>query len=561
MMDNQRLFLLVALALVMLLIWTNWQQDYGPRAPAITQSQSQSGEAPTASTPARPAAPGVDDSGVERSNGRDPQASTAETAQRVDSTIDTVRVTTDVFAIEIPLVGGNIRRADLLKHTVAVDDPTPFTLLGNADPLFVAQSGLVGDDVLAPDHLARWQVESERYTLEDGQQTLEVPLTWQNDAGVTVTRRYIFSRDSYLVRVIHEVDNASTIDWRAYQYSQLRRTTDAEGPGFLGAASYTGGVIYSPADKYQKISFGDMDDENLSRDIADGWLAMIQHYFLAAWVPNREQSLRYYTRVSGGEYILGQSSPWQTVAAGSQAQFENQLFVGPKVQERLATVAEGLELTVDYGWLTIISKPLFIALSWIHDVVGNWGWSIILLTFGIKLIFYKLSETSYRSMARMRKLQPEMKKLRERHGDDRQQMNQELMQLYKKEKVNPLGGCLPILIQIPVFIALYWALLESVELRQAPWILWIQDLSVRDPYYVLPLIMGVTMFLQQKLNPAPMDPIQQKIMMGLPVVFTVFFVFFPAGLVLYWVTNNSLSILQQWIITRRIEAGGKKADA
>lgn len=553
MMDNQRLFLLVALALVMLLIWTTWQQDYGPQRVAQVQTQTDSDDATPA--PQTGAAPATDAAPAAAAGAtREPGTSDVNQMQAAG---DVITVTTDLLDIRIPLEGGNIREAHLLQHTVSEDDPTPFTLLGNANPLFIAQSGLVGDGVAAPDHQAVWQAEATEYRLEDDAERLEVPLRWQAENGVTITRRYVFERDSYLVRVIHEVENTSAADWRGYQYNQLRRTPDSEGPGFLGAASYTGGVIYSPADKYEKISFSDMEKDDLSRDIADGWLAMIQHYFLAAWVPTREQNLRYYTRVSRGEYILGQSSPWQTVAAGATGQFENQLFVGPKEQDRLDAVAEGLELTVDYGWLTVISKPLFIALDWIHSVVGNWGWSIILLTFGIKLVFYKLSEASYRSMARMRKLQPEMQKLRERYGDDRQQMNQELMQLYKKQKVNPLGGCLPILIQIPVFIALYWVLLESVELRQAPWVLWIEDLSVRDPFYVLPLLMGVTMFIQQKLNPAPMDPIQQKIMMGLPVVFTVFFVFFPAGLVLYWVTNNSLSILQQWVITRRIEAGGK----
>ncbi len=551
MMDNQRLFLLVALALVMLLIWTTWQQDYGPQRVAQVQTQTESEDATPA--PQTGAAPATD--AAPASAARTPGASDANQTQAAAGEV--ITVTTDLLDIRIPLDGGNIREAHLLQHTVSEDDPTPFTLLGNANPLFIAQSGLVGDGVAAPDHQARWQAAATEYRLEGDAERLEVPLRWQADNGVTITRRYVFERNSYVVRVIHEVSNASGTDWRGYQYNQLRRTPDSEGPGFLGAASYTGGVIYSPADKYEKISFSDMEKDDLSRDIADGWLAMIQHYFLAAWVPTREQNLRYYTRMSRGEYILGQSSPWQTVAAGATGQFENQLFVGPKEQDRLDAVAEGLELTVDYGWLTVISKPLFIALDWIHSVVGNWGWSIILLTFGIKLVFYKLSEASYRSMARMRKLQPEMQKLRERYGEDRQQMNQELMQLYKKQKVNPLGGCLPILIQIPVFIALYWVLLESVELRQAPWVLWIEDLSVRDPFYVLPLLMGVTMFIQQKLNPAPMDPIQQKIMMGLPVVFTVFFVFFPAGLVLYWVTNNSLSILQQWVITRRIEAGGK----
>lgn len=557
MMDNQRLFLVGALALVLLLIWTTWQRDYGPQPTPqaeSTEASPQSGsEAPAAAAPpASPTGDTVDP--APRAPGDSGDASVAGTG-------GVVQVETDTLSLRIPLQGGNITQAELLRHSVSEDDPEPYTLLSPSSPLFMAQSGLVSEGGTAPDHRAQWQASADVYRLEDGEDTLEVPIRWRSGDGVTVTRRYIFERDSYVVRLVQEVENNADAPWRAYQYSQLRRSAETEGPGFLGAASYTGGVIYSPAEKYEKISFGDMEDQDLSRDIADGWLAMIQHYFLAAWVPPRDDDLRYYSQFDDGAYVLGQSSPWQTAEPGERVSFENRLFVGPKEQDRLDAVAAGLELTVDYGWLTIISKPLFIALSWIHDVVGNWGWSIILLTLGIKLVFYKLSETSYRSMARMRKLQPEMQKLRERYSEDRQQMNQELMQLYKKEKVNPLGGCLPILIQIPVFIALYWVLLESVELRQAPWILWIDDLSVRDPFYVLPLLMGASMFLQQKLNPAPMDPIQQKIMMGLPFVFTIFFMFFPAGLVLYWVTNNSLSILQQWFITRRIEAGDKKANA
>ena len=556
MMDNQRLFLVGALALVLLLIWTTWQRDYAAEpAPQAESSQTTSDSA----APAAEAPPSSSPQGGSTAEPtREPGGDGADGATTSD---DVIQVETDTLALSIPLQGGNISQARLLKHSVSEDNSSPYTLLSPSSPLFMAQSGLVSDGGEAPDHQARWEASKDRYQLEEGRDTLEVPIRWHSGDGITVTRRYIFERDSYLVRVVQEVENSADSPWRAYQYSQLLRSAESDGPGFLGAASYTGGVIYSPAEKYEKISFGDMEDEDLSRDIDNGWLAMIQHYFLAAWVPPRDQGMRYYSRFNDGEYVLGQSSPWQTAASGDTATFENRLFVGPKEQDRLDAVASGLELTVDYGWLTIISKPLFIALSWIHDLVGNWGWSIILLTLGIKLVFYKLSETSYRSMARMRKLQPEMQKLRERYSEDRQQMNQELMQLYKKEKVNPLGGCLPILIQIPVFIALYWALLESVELRQAPWILWIQDLSVRDPFYVLPLLMGASMFLQQKLNPAPMDPIQQKIMMGLPFVFTIFFMFFPAGLVLYWVTNNSLSIAQQWFITRRIEAGDKKANA
>lgn len=555
-MDNQRLFLYVALALVLLLGWMTWQQDYGPAAtreapPAATIDPPD--QAPAPSAPADPSAPPA---------AAPPGESVPELADRpvmdaTDTSVNQIRVVTDLLEVDIDLDGGNVHGVRLLEHTVSLNDPTPFRLMGTETPLFIAQSGLVGDGINAPGPGAQWSASAAEFILDENTEQLEVPLRWQNDDGLIVTRRYVFTRDSYLIDVRHEVENPLTDTVRVYQYNQLRRSSDTEGPGFLGAASYTGGVIFSPEDKYNKISFSNMESGDLSQDITDGWLAMIQHYFLAAWVPPREQMLRYYTRVNRGEYVLGQSSPWVTIEPGAQAVLDNRLVVGPKEQARLAPIAEGLELTVDYGWLTIISKPLFIALAWIHSVVGNWGWSIILLTLAIKLVFYKLSEASYRSMARMRKLQPEMKRLKERYPDDRQKMNQELMTLYKKEKINPLGGCLPILVQIPVFIALYWVLLESVELRQAPWMLWIQDLSERDPFYILPLLMGATMFLQQKLNPAPMDPIQQKIMMGLPIVFTVFFIFFPAGLVLYWVTNNTLSIAQQWVITRRIEAGAK----
>lgn len=555
-MDNQRLFLYIALALVLLLGWMTWQQDYGPaatrEAPPAT-SIDPLDQAPPPSVPADPSAPPA---------AAPPGDSVPDLADRpvidaTDASVNQIRVATDLLEVDIDLDGGNVHGVRLLEHTVSLNDPTPFRLMGTETPLFIAQSGLVGDGINAPGPGAQWSAPAAEFILDANAEQLEVPLRWQNDDGLIVTRRYVFSRDSYLIDVRHEVENPLTETVRVYQYNQLRRSSDTESPGFLGAASYTGGVIFSSEDKYDKISFSNMESGDLSQDITDGWLAMIQHYFLTAWVPPREQMLRYYTRVNRGEYVLGQSSPWVTIEPGAQAVLENRLVVGPKEQARLAPIAEGLELTVDYGWLTIISKPLFIALAWIHSVVGNWGWSIILLTLAIKLVFYKLSEASYRSMARMRKLQPEMKRLKERYPDDRQKMNQELMTLYKKEKINPLGGCLPILVQIPVFIALYWVLLESVELRQAPWMLWIQDLSERDPFYILPLLMGATMFLQQKLNPAPMDPIQQKIMMGLPLVFTVFFIFFPAGLVLYWVTNNTLSIAQQWVITRRIEAGAK----
>ena len=315
--------------------------------------------------------------------------------------------------------------------------------------------------------------------------------------------------------------------------------------------TYTGGVIYSKQHKYEKIKFDKMKKENLSREIKGGWAAMIQHYFLAAWIPNKDETFHYYSRVFDNDrYVIGMTSPTYHVAAGQTKLLESELYIGPKLQTHLETIAPGLELTVDYGILTVVAKPIFWLLRTIHSFVGNWGWSIIFLTLTIKLAFYKLSETSYKSMANMRRMQPRMKALKERYGDDRAQMNKALMELYKKEKINPLGGCLPIVVQIPVFISLYWVLLDSVELRQAPFMLWIQDMSTPDPYFILPILMGVTMLIQQRLNPTPLDAIQAKLMMVLPFTFGIFFSFFPAGLVLYWVVNNTLSISQQWYITR-----------
>ena len=317
-------------------------------------------------------------------------------------------------------------------------------------------------------------------------------------------------------------------------------------------------AVSSPDKRYEKIPFDDMAQQDISRDVPGGWAAMIQHYFISAWIPPRDATNHFYTKALPGErYLVGLAGPTREVAPGSVADLGLELYMGPKNQDRLAQIADGLDLTVDYGWLWFIAQPLFWLLKWLHKLVGNWGWAIVLVTVLIKLAFYHLSATSYRSMANMRRMAPRLQSLKERYGDDKQRLNQAMMELYKKEKINPLGGCLPILVQIPVFIALYWVLLESVEMRQAPFILWIEDLSIKDPYFVLPLIMGVSMYIQQKLNPAPPDPMQAKIMMSLPFVFTIFFAFFPSGLVLYWVVNNILSISQQWYITRKIEAGEK----
>jgi len=421
--------------------------------------------------------------------------------------------------------------------------------------MFVVQSGLLGEKPdLLPTHEAIFTSAQSQYALQPGTDRLEVTLEWTNDAGVRVKKIYTFTRGSYLIESRQVVENQTDAPLIARAYNQLQRTElhDPNETRFIN--TFTGGVYYSPEEKYKKVSLEDIAKGKLDLTVTDGWIAMMQHYFLAAWVPPRAVAETFYTNaLNGSRYIIGKYSPPVSIAPGATQVFENQLFVGPKLLSTLEDIAPGLELAVDYGWLTVIAKPIYWMLSWIHAVVGNWGWAIIVLTILIKLAFYKLSETSYRSMAHMRQITPRLQALKDRYGDDKQRLNQAMMELYKTEKINPLGGCLPILVQIPVFIALYWVLLESVEMRQAPFVLWLNNLSAPDPYFILPLIMGVSMFVQQKLNPAPPDPLQAKIMMSLPFVFTVFFAFFPSGLVLYWTVNNLLSIAQQWKITRDLE--------
>ena len=550
-MDNQRLFLFIALCFVGLLLWQAWQRDYGlqpvaqaPQEQVVPPSDT---AAPADDLPAAPvSAPGQ------------PAASPAPDRALLPSGTR-VRVVTDVLDVEIDTIGGDVRRAELLAYPVAPDKPEqPVRLLSDVPAeLFVAQSGLLSSQTEAPSHRAQFTAEATEYRLQPNADEVRVPLRWTGSQGLQVTKTYVFHRNSYAIDVIYELENTAASPWTGHLYRQLQRVERPDQASRF-IYTYTGAVVYSPEIKYEKVSFDDMREEPLNRDLTGGWAAMIQHYFLAAWVPEPDKTYRYYSNVvDGSRYVIGMMGPDITLPADGKATIESRLVVGPKLQDHLAEIAPGLELTVDYGMLTVIAQPLFWLLSLIYKIVGNWGWAIVLLTVLIKLAFYKLSETSYRSMANMRKLQPRLQALKERYGDDRQRLNQAMMELYKKEKINPLGGCLPILVQIPVFIALYWVLLESVEMRQAEFILWLNDLSAPDPYYVLPLIMGVSMLLQQKLNPSPLDPIQQRIMMILPIVFTVFFAFFPAGLVLYWVVNNILSIAQQWVITRRIEAGAK----
>jgi YidC/Oxa1 family membrane protein insertase len=550
-MIDTRLLGYITLAFVLLLMYQAWQRDYGPQpvTPPVTAIEQQQ---PSATPPAKdlpaPAAP----SSIE--------VRPATGLAGIDA--PRIKIVTDLLAAEISLQGGSLVQVDLLKYPVDVDHPEqPMRLLSSeTERYYVAQSGLWASNGSAPDHYALYTAEQTEYRLQPGATELLVPLYWRNDAGIVVRKEFRFQAGSYVIDVSHVLENHTQQLWSGQQYQQLQRAYWENGKSSL-LITYTGGVIYSPEKKYEKIEFEDLEEKPLDRPITDGWAAIIQHYFLSAWVPDPAASNQYHGEAistpDGLRYLLRVQAPMVNTAPGGTAEFHSRLYVGPKLQDQLQNVAKGLQLTVDYGSLTIIADPLFFLLKTIHNWVGNWGWSIILVTLIIKLLFYKLAEISYRSMAKMRQVQPKMLAIRERYGDDRQRQSQAMMELYRKEKINPLGGCLPMLIQIPVFLALYWVLIESVELRQAPFILWIEDLSTKDPYFVLPLIYGVSMYFLQKQNPAPLDPIQAKIFNTLPFVFTVMFAFFPSGLVLYWVVNNLLTIAQQWYITKHVLAEKK----
>lgn len=529
------------------MLWEAWQQDYGPKPEIAAKPVGTSMETRKEELP--------DTTRSETTGGA--EAAVIASQPKIEEKGASIRIETDVLRLEIDTKGGDIRIADLRRYPVSLEEPnTPVRLFDEAtEKLFTAQSGLIASGSMGPTHHSPLQAERSEYLLKDGETELRVPLTWTGEKGIRVTKTYVFQRGSYLIGLEHEISNQSAGLWRGRQYQQLLRKAVSSGNGNTFIRTYTGGVLYTNEDKYEKIDFSDMASGNLSRNAVGGWTAMIQHYFAAAWVPPPDQENHFYTKdLKDGRFIIGSSSAQAEVPPGETKVLKAELFVGPKIQSRMEKVAEGLELTVDYGVLTFIGKPIFWLLEKINRLGGSWGWAIIGVTLVIKLLFFKLSETSYRSMAKMRKLQPRLTTLRERFADDRQRFNQEMMTLYRKEKVNPLGGCLPILVQIPVFISLYWVLIETVELRQASFF-WVPDLSVMDPFFILPVLMGVSMFFQQRLNPAPIDPIQAKVIKMFPIMFTVFCLFFPAGLVLYWTVNNTLSIAQQWYITRRIEKG------
>jgi YidC/Oxa1 family membrane protein insertase len=568
---NTRAFFLLLLALIGFFLFVEWQRDYAvppsqtaEPSPSGTLGESRGAEpSPMVDDPADlPELPDLTETRSE-SAGDVP----AQPAQQEIRASRRVHVVTDVLSVDLDANGGTLVDLRLKDYPVEVDQPNePFVLLVEQLPeLFVAQAGLLSRDQPAPNHRSRWEFDRDLYELAPGEDRLEVPLRWRDESGIEVVATWTFYRGDYVVDLDIELRNNSPEAWRGSRYVQLQRTEpDYSDAGFAFTNperfSYNGAAVYSETEKLQKQSFDDIRAREFQATIEGGWAAMIQHYFLAAWIPPEEQAHRYTTRFVDRDrlprYVVAATSPQATVNPGERYRFSSRLYAGPKLQNRLDEIADGLKLTVDYRWFRILSQPLFWALDKIHVVIGHWGWSIVVLTLLIKLLFYKLTEAQFRSMGKLRKLQPRIQQLKERYGDDRQKFGQAMMDIYKKEKVNPLGGCLPILVQIPIFISLYWVLLESVELRQTSF-LWVPDLSRPDPLFILPILNGVFMIATQRLMPtAGMDPMQRKIMMYLPVVFAFMFALFPAGLVLYWATNAGVSLAQQWYILKRLEREG-----
>jgi YidC/Oxa1 family membrane protein insertase len=543
------------------MLWDAWQKHNAPKPVPAPASASTPAGVPKPTTTLAP-----------------PSAAPANTPSASPSTVpaapsgvapatggEAVTVKTDLFDIELNTLGGDIRRLTLTQVHSALDRAQPLTLMEpDAKHYFVTQSGLLGEGL--PTHKAAYTAEAKSYALGSSQETLEVRLRAREAGGVEVVKKYRFHRGSYLIDLVYEVANKTDKPLPAHAYFQFLR--DGNPPGehaaqtnaFAGVTTFTGPAVYTEAGKFEKVDFGDVakGKQAHAKKASDGWIAIIQHYFVSAWLPKAGMEREFFTsRVSDNLYSAGVVVPVASIAPGATTTIDVPLYIGPQETDKLRKVAPGLDLVVDYGWLTILAAPLFWLLRWIHSLVGNWGWSIILLTVMIKLVFYPLNAKAGRSMAQMKVLAPKMEKLKQMYGEDRQKLNQAMMELYKTEKINPLGGCLPIVVQIPVFIALYWVLLASIELRHAPWLGWIQDLSGPDPYYILPIIYAVSMFVQTKLNPQPTDPVQARIMLIMPIMFSVFFLFFPSGLVLYWVVQNLLSILQQWHINRTLAAEAK----
>lgn len=539
-MDTRRLVLFVIFSMSILMLWDAWQRQQAPVA-VVQQAVSQN------TTLDKPLAQ------ANQVTGQSAELMAGDyTLQKAQS----ISVTTDLYQAEIETTGGDLRKLALLKHRAADNDKTNFILMGDVDsagnPMtYVAQTGLLGTDL--PTHQALFTSAANSYELQEGQDKLEVRLTWASN-GVSVDKIYTFHRQKYAIDVNYEIHNNTAAPIAPTVYYQIVHDNESN-QGSALMPTFTGGSYYTEATKFKKLAFSDMEKEPLKLSANDGWVGLLQHYFVSAWIPKEGLAREFYTeKLNEHMYRIGTKSALDTIAPGASLTVPAKLFSGPQIKDDLIAAAPGLEYTVDYGMLTIVAAPLFWVLAKIHALVNNWGVAIILLTLLIKAAFYPLSAKSYRSMAQMRELAPRLEALKQKFGDDRQKMQMAMMDIYRTEKINPMSGCLPILLQIPVFIALYWMLLGSVELRHAPFFGWIQDLSAVDPYYILPIIMGLSMIIQTKLNPKPTDPIQAKVMTWMPVVFSVFFFFFPAGLVLYWVVNNIISIWQQWYVNKSIHA-------
>ncbi len=548
-----RVMIIIAMLITAYLLILAWRDDYAD-APAVETTPNAAttvgGDIPSTTG----AAGDIPAQTIPVDNGL------ATTTPAQDTNL--ISVTTDRYDLKINPAGGDIVYAALKQYDATLDSDEPFVLLeNNSNRVYVAQSGLIGPNGIdTADGRASYRSAADSYTMKEGQQTLSVPLTYQQD-GVTVTKTYTFTHGKYPIDVSYQIQNRSEQPWQGQMFAQLKRD-DSKDPGMsdkgaLSMATYLGGAWGTPDDPYNKLKFNKFSNDELNVASDEGWVGIVQHYFVSAWTPDNFTG-QFFSRETGNDYFIGFNSQPVNIAANKQLTLDATLYAGPKVQSELKEVAVGLNQTVDYGLLWPISKILFAILDGIHKVLGNWGWSIIVLTILVKISLMWFSNKSYYSMAKMRSLAPRLAALKEEHGDDRMKMSQEMMSIYKEEKVNPMAGCLPILMQMPIFLALYWVLVESVELRHAPWILWIQDLSAMDPWFILPLLMGVSMYIQQQLNPQPADPMQAKVMKFLPIIFTAFMLFFPAGLVLYWTVNNLFSMTQQYIVNKKVEEEQKR---
>ena len=545
---SNRFLLYIAFTLVVFMIWQQWKIEQNPLAQnqnIIVEEENSFGEQD------------LPEEGTLEQNSQKARTNNISLPKKANNTVgENIIISNNDLQIVIDTLGGTIKEAKLLEYFESTDpNSKSIKLLDYQKDFYIAQSGLLHDknlnnkneNKLAPNHHDVFIVKSKKNN--------SLTLEWTNlNKDITVLKKIYLDDTGYEINIENTVINKSEKAWAGRQYRQIRRKSAGEGRSWV-TPTFTGGAFYDGT--YNKISYSEISEKKPRFNVQSGWIAMMEHYFVSAWFFPKDENNLFYTKEilvddSRSDYIIGARSEATLIQPSESAVLKSNLYVGPKLQKELEKLAEGLELTIDYGVLTFISKPLFWLLDKIYSFVGNWGWSIILLTLLIKLAFYKLSETSYKSMAKMKQFSPKIQSIRERYGSDRQKMNQAMMDMYRQEKINPLGGCWPILIQIPVFIALYWVLLESVELRQADFIFWLNDLSAKDPFYVLPLIMGASMYFQQKLNPTPPDPMQAKVMQMLPIIFTAFFAFFPSGLVLYWVVNNLLSIAQQWKITKAI---------